>query len=266
MKFSLLVLTHCKQEGQVLEIKLPQFLVGRDPQCHLRPASPLISKRHCVLIQRDGKAFIRDFDSTNGTFVNDQPVKGERELFHDDQLKIGPISFAVRLEPDPLPKARTPAPISKPVTKLPSPQAPVGKAVEQPISEKAPAEKIPAEKTPAVKTPAPKTPAKIPAAKTPPAEKTRVPAVAASKGSSTEDAIAAMMLSVEGDDAPEPTAVDSAGVPTGSTVLDLKALNDTKTETKVETPKKEDKKPKPAKDTQNAAAALLAKMTRRPRS
>ena len=47
---------------------------------------------------RDGKVYVRDFDSTNGTFVNDQPVKGEVELHHDDKLKIGPLLFAVRIE------------------------------------------------------------------------------------------------------------------------------------------------------------------------
>src|SRR6516225_10162899 len=110
MKFSLRVLTPGKQEGQVLEIKLSQFLVGRDPQCHLRPASPLISKRHCALIQRDGKVFIRDFDSTNGTVVNEVPVKGEVELHHEDRLKIGPLLFAVRVEAA-IPVSRpTPAP------------------------------------------------------------------------------------------------------------------------------------------------------------
>ena len=67
MKLSLVVLTEGKQRGKVLNITLAQFLIGRDPQCHLRPASPMISKRHCALIQREGKAFIRDFDSTNGS-------------------------------------------------------------------------------------------------------------------------------------------------------------------------------------------------------
>jgi len=115
MKLSLLVLTAGKQEGKVLEIKLPQFLVGRDPQCHLRPASPLISKRHCALIQKDGKVFVRDFGSTNGTFVNDEQVEGERELRNEDQLKIGPIHFAVRLEAEP---SRTPVPPTKSPTKV----------------------------------------------------------------------------------------------------------------------------------------------------
>jgi pSer/pThr/pTyr-binding forkhead associated (FHA) protein len=122
MKLSLLVMTPGKQQGKSLDIKTPQFLVGRDPQCQLRPASPLISKRHCAILIREGKAFIRDFDSTNGTFVNGDPVKGERELHHDDQLKIGPIEFTVRMDlvATPVNKA-TPAPATKPAARTPAP-------------------------------------------------------------------------------------------------------------------------------------------------
>jgi hypothetical protein len=131
MKLSLLVLTAGKQEGKVLEIKLPQFLVGRDPQCHLRPASPLISKRHCALIQRDGKVFIRDFGSTNGTFVNEEPVEGERELHHDDQLKIGPVAFGVRIEEGAAP-TRTPVPATKATGKTPAPANKAAPSVSTP--------------------------------------------------------------------------------------------------------------------------------------
>lgn len=122
MKLSLVVLTEGKQKGKALPISLAQFLVGRDPQCQLRPASALISKRHCAVLQRDGKAFIRDYDSTNGTFVNDEAVKGERELRDGDKLKIGPLEFTVKLEggttvdrPTPMPplKAPTPPPLGK---------------------------------------------------------------------------------------------------------------------------------------------------------
>src|SRR5580693_4182468 len=98
MKLSLEVLTDGKLKGKLLPITLSQFLIGRDAQCHLRPASPLISERHCAVLQRDGKVYVRDFDSTNGTFVNEQPVKGEVELKHKDNLKIGPIAFAVLVE------------------------------------------------------------------------------------------------------------------------------------------------------------------------
>jgi len=106
MKLSLIVNSPGKSEGKAIPITLSQFMIGRDPQCHLRPVSAAISKRHCALIIRGDKAFVRDFESTNGTFVNDETVKGERELHHEDRLKVGPLQFVVHLE--------LLAPVSKP--------------------------------------------------------------------------------------------------------------------------------------------------------
>jgi predicted component of type VI protein secretion system len=98
MKLSLVVLTPGKMQGTSIPITLSQFLIGRDPQCHLRPASALISKRHCAVLVRGEQAFVHDFDSTNGTLVNDEPVIGEKELMPNDRLKVGPLEFCVGLE------------------------------------------------------------------------------------------------------------------------------------------------------------------------
>jgi pSer/pThr/pTyr-binding forkhead associated (FHA) protein len=117
MKLSLVVLTAGKWEGKVIPITLSQFLIGRDPQCHLRPASAVISKRHCALLVRGDKVFLKDFDSTNGTFLNDRPIKGEVELKNGDDLKVGSIAFTVKIEtgtpvdkPTPAPPTKTPPP------------------------------------------------------------------------------------------------------------------------------------------------------------
>jgi pSer/pThr/pTyr-binding forkhead associated (FHA) protein len=219
MKLSLLVLTSGKQAGKVIEIKLPQFVVGRDPQCHLRPASPLISNRHCMFIQRDGKAFIRDFDSTNGTFVNEEPVKGERELHHDDQIKIGPIGFTVRIQPDVKP-TMTPAPATRAA---------------------------------GVKTPL---------APTKPVASTPLPATTGTSGAKKgEDDIAAMLLSLDGDDSPAGEGPGPA-VPDGSTVLDIQLPPEG-----APVPAKDEKKGKqPSGDTRSAAASILEKMMKRPRA
>src|SRR5262249_35864056 len=116
MKLSLLV-SQGKAEGKVIPITVPQFIIGRDPQCHLRPASSLISKRHCAILIRNGVVYIRDFNSTNGTVLNDQPVKGERELRNDDNLKVGPLSFIVRIEASAPDAAETPVDKSTPMPK-----------------------------------------------------------------------------------------------------------------------------------------------------
>jgi predicted component of type VI protein secretion system len=143
MKLNLVVMTPGKSEGKAIPITLPQFLIGRDPQCHLRPASALISKRHCAVLTRGDKVFLRDFDSTNGTFLNDRQVKGEVELHHEDKLKVGPLLFLVQVEatapvnqPTPVPPTKAPDAVAKspaaasktplPPTKAPAPAPAAG--------------------------------------------------------------------------------------------------------------------------------------------
>jgi pSer/pThr/pTyr-binding forkhead associated (FHA) protein len=231
MKLSLVVLTEGKQRGKVLNITLAQFLIGRDPQCHLRPASPMISKRHCALIQRDGKAFIRDFDSTNGTLVNEQPVKGEVELHHDDQLKVGPLLFAVRMEANPPVNRPTPAPPTKSAVALAAQGA-------QPKAQGAVASP----------TPPPKTD---------------------SAAAGAEEDIAALLLSIDGD-SPSGSTSASAEVPDGSTVMDVatpsKEAENAANASKGPAGKGDQGKKKPDGNTASAAKSILEKYMRRPRT
>jgi len=97
MRLNLLV-TQGTSKGKAITINKPEFAIGRDPSCNLRPASQAVSKRHCILRMRDDQAFIEDLKSTNGTFLNEQQIQGERELRHGDRLKIGPLDFVVQLE------------------------------------------------------------------------------------------------------------------------------------------------------------------------
>lgn len=128
MKLSLVV-TSGKPEGKEIPIRLSQFVIGRDPECHLRPASPLISKRHCAVIIREERAFLRDFNSTNGTIVNKEALKGEVELKNGDEFAVGPLTFRVKLQagitdtPTPVPPTGTPIPATatpEPAKKVPA--------------------------------------------------------------------------------------------------------------------------------------------------
>lgn len=99
MKVSLVVRTAGRMQGKAVPVAGTQFLIGRDPQCQLRPATPLVSGRHCAVVVRGDAVSVRDFESTNGTFVNDERVTGERALGDGDRLRLGPLEFDVRLEP-----------------------------------------------------------------------------------------------------------------------------------------------------------------------
>jgi pSer/pThr/pTyr-binding forkhead associated (FHA) protein len=200
MKLSLMVLNAGKASGQTIPITLPQFIIGRDPTCNLRPASAMISKQHCALIVKDGKVYLKDFDSTNGTSVNNQPVKGTVPIKNGDQLKVGPLAFKVVIE----------GPIA------------VNKPTPPPVS----------------------------------------------KGTVPDDAAAALLLSLDDEQAGEPmvgTTVDAAVVPEGSTVFELPAAGSSKLEAAAEPAKaaaepaaKKPEAKKPAGDSaQNAAQAIL---------
>jgi predicted component of type VI protein secretion system len=97
MRVSLIV-AEGKREGKVIPIAVRQFMVGRHKQCQLRAASPAVSQHHCAVLVRGDEVRVRDFDSANGTFVNDERVQGERTLHNGDCLRIGPLLFLVWIE------------------------------------------------------------------------------------------------------------------------------------------------------------------------
>ena len=112
MKVSLIVATGAHY-GKVIPITGPQFLIGRDAQCHLRPASQAISKRHCGVLIRDGKVYVRDYGSTNGTVVNDETIQDAEVLVESGaSLKIGPLDFTVQVEKTAIHPDGTPLPSS----------------------------------------------------------------------------------------------------------------------------------------------------------
>jgi predicted component of type VI protein secretion system len=256
MKLSLVVQTPGPNLGKVLEIKLAQFVVGRDPQCHLRPASPMISKRHCAVLQREDKVFVRDFDSTNGTFVNDEQVKGQVELHDGDRLKMGPLLFEVKLE------AATPATASKQDTAKANASA--SGAV------KAPAKQATARKPAAATVDAVKTDTQTDA---PAAQDTQTDVPAAENGSSSEtetaegdsssdEDIAAMLLSLH-DDGGSGLSGGLTEVPEGSTVHEMPLPPEVAAEMAKE---KEKAKQASPGNTSQAAKSILEKYMKRPRN
>ena len=92
-----LVVLGGKRPGQEITVSGPEFLVGRAPECKLRPNSDMVSRRHCMVTIGEGKATIRDLGSRNGTILNGERITGERELRTGDKVRIGPLEFEVHL-------------------------------------------------------------------------------------------------------------------------------------------------------------------------
>jgi predicted component of type VI protein secretion system len=100
MKVRLAVLTPGRWAGQAIPVPRSPFLIGRDPRCHLRPNSPAVGSRHCALVVRTGKVFVRELRGPGGTRINGCEVHGEQELHADDRLEVGPLAFGVQIEED----------------------------------------------------------------------------------------------------------------------------------------------------------------------
>src|SRR5271157_150023 len=81
-------------EQRTLELRLGVNHVGRDPGCELCLEHPTISSLHCELALTDDGVYIRDCNSTNGTFVNGQRVM-EVWLDPGQTLKLGEVELLV---------------------------------------------------------------------------------------------------------------------------------------------------------------------------
>jgi pSer/pThr/pTyr-binding forkhead associated (FHA) protein len=86
------------RKGLIIPLDDAEFVIGRDPSCHLRPSSIGVSRRHCLFRLDGDRLFIRDLGSSNGTYVNGHPIHDELELHADDAIQVGPLRFLVHVE------------------------------------------------------------------------------------------------------------------------------------------------------------------------
>lgn len=64
--------------------------VGRHPSNVLQLEQDEVSRRHAEVFVKDGRAWVRDLGSRNGTQVNDQDLRGQvRELADGDRINVG---------------------------------------------------------------------------------------------------------------------------------------------------------------------------------
>ncbi|WP_435008706.1 STAS domain-containing protein [Tundrisphaera lichenicola] len=86
--------------GRPIAIRSPRFVIGRGPDCQLRLGSLKVSRSHAILERRGTRLVLRDLSSTNGTLLNGRRLRdGEAEVRDGDQIRIGPISFALAVGP-----------------------------------------------------------------------------------------------------------------------------------------------------------------------
>lgn len=76
--------------------------VGRSTEAHWTLLDPRLSKRHFEIRPADGETVVRDLGSTNGTFVNGEPLGGARALRDQDVVRAGRCVFVFVADARPL--------------------------------------------------------------------------------------------------------------------------------------------------------------------
>ncbi|MFO0926347.1 MAG: FHA domain-containing protein [Gemmataceae bacterium] len=88
-----------RPSGKVLVFGPGEYFLGRGPECHIRFNSDWVSRQHCLLCVSPSAATLTDLGSRNGTLVNGRLLVAELPLVEGDMIQLGPVLFAVHLDP-----------------------------------------------------------------------------------------------------------------------------------------------------------------------
>jgi hypothetical protein len=83
------------REPRVAHLALPSrtVTVGRAPDCDCVLNDPTVSRSHARLGMRDGRWYVRDLHSSNGTWVNGRRVVEDVEVEPGDMLTFAAVSY-----------------------------------------------------------------------------------------------------------------------------------------------------------------------------
>ncbi|OLD36371.1 MAG: hypothetical protein AUI19_00940 [Myxococcales bacterium 13_1_40CM_2_68_15] len=88
--------------GQRLSVKTPVVNIGRADYNDLVVPDPSVSTSHAKLQRREGVWVLVDLDSTNGTFVDGEQVKGDAPLAPGATVRLGDVQLVFEPSDDAL--------------------------------------------------------------------------------------------------------------------------------------------------------------------
>src|SRR5262245_27663118 len=93
-----LMINSGKAKGRIINVAGARLLIGRDPECQLRPICDEVSRRHAELKVVAGIPVVVDLGSTAGTRLNGQRLTSPATVRNGDRVEVGPLSFTVLLD------------------------------------------------------------------------------------------------------------------------------------------------------------------------
>ena len=180
-------------KGQRLSVKTPVVNIGRADYNDLVLPDESVSTTHAKLQRREGVWVLVDLDSTNGTFIDGDQIKGEAPLAPGAKVRFGDVSLVFEPTDDGVGVAkRGGTRVIEQMVMVPPPAAP---APNLPPTRPAPAVPAAAKPKPAAAKPVA---AKPVAAKPKPGTKPPPPALEQKKGKGCGGSAAVLLLGIIG--------------------------------------------------------------------
>jgi hypothetical protein len=89
-----LVVLSAGMAGRTQELSADKVTIGRVEDNTFQIAEPSVSSHHCEVFLRGNEVVVKDLDSTNGTFINGEPV-AEAWLTAGQVLRFGDVELLV---------------------------------------------------------------------------------------------------------------------------------------------------------------------------
>ena len=67
--------------------------MGRSDSAEIRVDDPFASSAHARIFARGDFMYLEDMGSTNGTYLNEEPLRGPQPLHPGDRIRIGDSEF-----------------------------------------------------------------------------------------------------------------------------------------------------------------------------
>lgn len=73
---------------QLVELAGERTLIGRHPACQITIDNPAVGRNHAQILTSEGRYYLEDLRSRNGTWLNGNQISGRTEVKHGDQIRV----------------------------------------------------------------------------------------------------------------------------------------------------------------------------------
>ncbi len=72
-----------------------EIIIGRDPACDFVLENSTVSAKHTRLSFHQGQWWVEDLRSTNGTFLNQEPISTSLVITSGDEIRCGQVALTI---------------------------------------------------------------------------------------------------------------------------------------------------------------------------